>query len=297
MSDGVEEPMLYFLILGMIKGSVYALAGWGFSIILGILGIVNFSHGIFFILGGYLAVAMIKSGLAPWLSILAAAGCTGVFSLVIQRLLINQIMALSHMMVLVLTLGVAIVCRECMGLIFGHTERMLILEGFSDQTLNLFGYTFPMLDLIILLVSIVIFIIFHYLFRYTSIGLRLRIIGENTEMAKILGLNVNASYDLAMFFCGLWTGLAGAFTVFMIPLDLHQDVYWTIMSFLVVIIGGTGNLIGTFISALGIGAVLFLSSIYARGYADAVLYIFLLVILLVKPSGLFKSKMVVAERL
>lgn len=281
----------------MLKGSVFALAAWGFSIVLGILGIVNFSHGIYFILGGYLTETFVRSGLPPWLSILAAAGISGVYAVLLQRLLINRVMAQSHMMVLVLTLGVTIVSREIMGLLFGHNEKMLVFTGISDQTINAFGYHLPALDLVILAVSLVIFCIFYYLFKYTRVGIELRVIGENTEVARLLGLNVNASYNLAMFFCGLWTALAGGFAVFMLPIDLHQDVYWTVMSFLVVIIGGTGNLVGTLISALGMGVVLFLSSVYIRGYSDAVLYILLLVVLLLKPGGLFKSKMVIEERM
>lgn len=289
--------MLYFIILGMLKGSVFALAAWGFSIVLGILGIVNFSHGIFFILGSYLTDALVRSGISPWLAILSASGVVGVYAILLQRFLINRVMARSHMMVLVLTLGVAIVSRETMGFIFGHSEKMLIVTGVSDKVVNFFGYNLPTLDLIILGVSILVFCIFYYLFRYTAIGIQLRVIGENAEVAKILGINVNSCYNLAMFFCGVWTSLAGGFAVFMLPIDLHQDVYWTIMSFLVVIIGGTGNLVGTLFSALIMGAVLFLSSVYIRGYSDSVLYILLLIILLVKPSGLFKSKMVVEERI
>lgn len=289
--------MLYFLILGMMKGAVFALAGWGFSIVLGILGIVNFTHGIFFVLGGYITAALFVLGLPSWLSILCGSFLVGIYAVGVQRLLINRVMLQSHMMVLVLTLGVAIVSREVMGLFFGHDARFLIVAGISDQTFSLFGYIFPELDVIMLLISVSVFSLFYYIFNHTGIGLTLRIIGENTEVAKILGLDVVRSYDLAMFFCGLWTAMAGSFTVFILPIELHQDTYWTIMSFLVVIIGGTGNLLGTFISALMIGAILLTSSIYVSGYSDAVIYVLLLIILLCKPSGLFKSKMIVEERI
>jgi branched-chain amino acid transport system permease protein len=288
--------MIYFILLGMMKGAVFALAGWGFSIVLGILGIVNFSHGIYFILGGYLTAALVKAGLVPWLAIPASSVVVGGVALALQRLLINRVMARSHMMVLVLTLGTCIVCREIMGLIFGHGERMLLFEGVSNKTFSLFGYVFPALDVIILSLSLVIFGLFYLLFRFTSVGLHLRIIGENTEIARILGLNVNVSYDLAMFLCGFWTALAGGFTVFILPMDLHQDIYWTIMSFVVVILGGTGNLTGTFIASLLVGTIVFLSSIYIVGYSDAVIYLLLLLLLLVKPSGLFPSRMAHQER-
>lgn len=289
--------MLYFLILGMMKGAVFALAGWGFSIILGILGIVNFSHGIYFVFGGYVTAALFALGFPPWLSILCGSALVGIYAVGVQRLLISHVMSRSHMMVLVLTLGVAIVSREVMGLFFGHDERLLVVAGISDQTFSLFGYIFPALDVIMLLVSMGVFSLFYYLYNHTTVGLTLRIIGENTEIAKILGLDVKRSYDFAMFFCGLWTGMAGGFTVFILPIDLHQDIYWTIMSFLVVIMGGTGNLFGTFISALIVGGILFTSSIYISGYSDAVLYLMLLIILLCKPTGLFKSKMIVETRI
>jgi len=289
--------VLYFLIMGMMKGAVFALAGWGFSIILGILGIVNFNHGIFFVLGGYLTAALFALGLPPWLSILCGSVLVGIYAVGVQRLLISRVMSQSHMMVLVLTLGVAIVSREVMGFFFGHDERFLVVSGISDRTFSFFGYIFPALDVIMLLVSVSVFFLFYYLFNHTAAGLTLRIIGENTEIAKILGLDVEGSYDLAMFFCGLWTAMAGSFTVFILPIGLHQDAYWTIMSFLVVIMGGAGNLFGTFISALIVGAILFISSIYVSGYSDAVIYLLLLIILLCKPTGLFKSKMMVEKRI
>ena len=288
--------MIYFILLGVMKGAIFALAGWGFSIILGILGIVNFSHGIFFILGGYLTFTLAKSGLNPWLSILAASSVVSVYALGIQQFFINRVMARSHMMVLVLTLGLAIVAREGMGLVFGHNERLLVVEGVNERTVALFGKEFPLLEAGAFFLSMAVFGFFFYLFRYTALGLRLRAIGENTEIARILGINVRQNYVFAMLLCGFWTGLAGGLTIFVIPMDLHQDIYWTVMSFLVVIVGGTGNLAGTFISAILIGVLLFLSSIYARGYSDSILYILLFLLMLVKPTGLFPSKMIVEER-
>lgn len=288
--------MIYFVLLGGMKGAVFALAGWGFSIILGILGIVNFSHGIFFILGGYLTFTFTKAGLNPFLSILAAASLVSVYALAIQRLFINRVMARSHMMVLVLTLGLAIIAREVMGLAFGYNERLLMVEGVNDRTVALFGNEYPLLEAWTFVLSVVVFGFFFYLFCRTAVGLRLRAIGENTEIARILGLNVGRSCVLAMLLCGFWTGVAGGLTIFVVPMDLHQDVYWTVMCFLVVIVGGTGNLAGTFVSGILIGVVLFLSSIYARGYSDSILYVLLFLLMLVKPTGLFPSKMAVAER-
>lgn len=288
--------MIYFALLGAMKGAVFALAGWGFSIILGILGIVNFSHGIFFILGGYLTFTFAKAGLSPWLAILAASSLVSVYALAIQRVFINRVMARSHMMVLVLTLGLAIVARETMGLVFGFNERLLIIEGVNERTVALFGNEFPLVEAVAFALSVVIFGFFSWLFRRTATGLRLRAIGENTEIARILGMNVGGSYVIAMLLCGFWTGLAGGLTIFVVPMDLHQDVYWTVMSFLVVVVGGTGNLAGTFLSAILIGVILFLSSIYARGYSDSILYVLLFLLMLVKPTGLFPSKMIVAER-
>lgn len=288
--------MIYFILLGVMKGGIFALAGWGFSIILGILGIVNFSHGIFFILGGYLTFTFAKSGLNPWLSILAASSLVSVYALGIQQFFINRVMARSHMMVLVLTLGLAIVAREAMGLVFGYNERLLLMEGINERTVALFGNEFPLLEAGAFVLSAAVFGFFFYLFRYTVLGLRLRAIGENTEIARTLGINVRQNYVFAMLLCGFWTGLAGGLTIFVIPMDLHQDIYWTVMSFLVVIVGGTGNLAGTFISAILIGVLLFLSSIYARGYSDSILYILLFLLMLVKPTGLFPSKMIVEER-
>ncbi len=288
--------MAYFIALGIMKGAIFALAGWGFSIILGILGIVNFSHGIFFILGGYLTFSLAKSGVSPWPSLLLASLAVSLYAVVLQRFFINRVMARSHVMVLVLTLGLAIVSREAMGLLFGHTDRMLVLEGINDRTLSLLGYDFPVLEVSAFGLSLAIFALFFYLFRYTTLGLRLRIIGENTEVARILGLSPGAFYTIAMLFCGFWTGLAGGLTIFLLPMDLHQDVYWTIMSFLVVIMGGAGNLGGTLVSALIVGTVLFLSSIYMRGYSDSILYVLLFLFMLLKPSGLFPSRMLAEER-
>jgi branched-chain amino acid transport system permease protein len=288
--------VIYFVLLGAMKGAIFALAGWGFSIILGILGIVNFSHGIFFILGGYLTFTFAKAGLNPWLAILAASSLVSVYALAIQHFFINRVMARSHMMVLVLTLGLAIVARETMGLVFGFNERLLVVEGVNERTIALFGNEFPLLEGGAFFLSAAVFGFFFFLFRSTALGLRLRAIGENTEVSRILGINVRQNYVFAMLLCGFWTGLAGGLAVFVIPMDLHQDVYWTVMCFLVVVVGGTGNLIGTFIAAILIGVILFMSSIYARGYSDSILYVLLFLLMLVKPTGLFPSKMIVEER-
>lgn len=288
--------MFYFIILGILKGALFALTGWGFSIVLGILGVVNFSHGIYFVLGGYLTFLFATAGLNPLLSILAASLIVSIYALAIQYLFVNRVMAYSNMMVLVLTLGVTILTRETMGHLFGYNEKLLIIQGLNERTLTVYGNDYPLLEILAYALSVGVFGLFYGIFHYTSVGLRLRAIGENVEISKILGINAKWVYDLAMLLCGFMTGLAGGLAVFVLPIDLHQDTYWTVMSFLLVIIGGTGNIIGTFVSAALISVILFLSSIYIRGYSDSILYVLLFLLLIVKPSGLFKSKMIIEER-
>jgi branched-chain amino acid transport system permease protein len=288
--------MLYFVILGILKGALFALTGWGFSIVLGILGVVNFSHGVYFVMGGYLTYLFAGAGLNPLLALLAASLIVSVFALVIQYLFVNRVMAYSHMMVLVLTLGVTILTREIMGKLFGYNEKLLVIPGVNERSITLFGNDYPLLEIGAYVLSVGVFGLFYAIFHYTSLGLRLRAIGENVEISRIMGINAKWVYDLAMLLCGFMTGLAGGLAVFVLPIDLHQDTYWTVMSFLLVIIGGTGNIIGTFISAAMISVILFLSSIYIRGYSDSILYVLLFLLLIVRPSGLFKSTMVIEER-
>jgi branched-chain amino acid transport system permease protein len=280
------------LLNALTLGSVYALFALGFTLMFGILGVINLSHGAVFMVGSYAALFAVTHIHMPlWSALLLAMAFSGTLGLLIDLSILKPLRARNapHLIPMIATIGVAITLSSAAQGIFG-AEIMRFPEG----TIPAGEFTFGDLHVRAIEVGIVViaFALMASLFvaiRRTQVGRALRAIAESPKSAALLGINVEGLFRATAFIAGALGGVAGvligldfnAITPLMGQPILHKGIA-------VIILGGMGDIRGSLIAGLFLGFAEVMSKAYlASQMGDAVAFGMLFLILLIRPSGLF----------
>jgi len=273
-------------------GSVYALFALGFTLVFGILGVINLSHGGIFMLGAYAALLLISQFDLPlWIALPAAMVFSGLVGLLIDVLILKRLRqrGAPHLMPMIATIGAAILMTSLAQGMFGAEARRFPLEWFNDDNLKLGSVTVPVLQAGITTLSIVLMVLMMWILKRTSLGMALRAMAESPRAAALLGIPVERLFHLTSFIAAALGGTAGiliglsfnAISPFMGQPMLHKGIA-------AIILGGLGDVRGAVLGGLFLGvtevfAVTFLSS----EYRDALSFGLLFLMLLWRPQGLF----------
>lgn len=285
-----DKAMEDVLIYGLLRGGIFAMAAFGFNLVQGVIGIVNFAHGALVVFGGLATHYLVTRLGLPYLASLAVAAlATGVLAAVIQRMFIARTFRLEPLMVLVQTFGIATVITELGSMGWGTEERLLRVKTDLPAGWQI-GQTFvPSFDLLIFLTSLLSAGALFVLLARTPFGQAIRACSDNRQSAQLNGINLARTFERTMFVSGLWAGLAGGLFVTLSPLAPYMHFAWTVDAFLVVVIGGLGSMGGALLGGLLFGVLSFGASFYLPTVAPAVTFSVLLLFLIFRPQGLFGS--------
>ncbi len=290
------EPAILseLLFQGLVRGAMYALMGIGLSLIFGILGIVNFSHGEFFMLGTYaMYFVAVMLGLPFLLGVAAAAAMLFLVGVVIERGLVEPLRRRAGRDWLldsfVLTIGLMVILQNLALLGFGSTRRGITTLIPGSLTIGTVVITYERLA--ILALAIVIVGLLAAYVKYTDTGKAIRATAQHPEAAQTLGISINRIYTLAF---GIGAGLAGAAGALLIsifpafPTVGYQPV---LKSFAVVILGGLGNIPGAIAAGFLLGiieayAIFFMSA----GWQAVLTPLIIILVLIFRPQGLFTAQ-------
>ena len=273
---------------GVTLGMLYILVALGLNIILGLMGVINFSHGAFFMLGAYLAYA-----LAPlvgfWPSLLLAALAIGLFGMLFEAGLIRPLYGRLPEYTLLLTYGTALIFGEVVRYFWGDDAvRYPGLPSYLSGSVTLGSFEFPVYkDVFLVAVTIVILAGVWFLINRTNIGMIIRAGTRDSEMVKVLGINMPRMFTLVFGIGSFMAGLAGALAAPIYAIIPSLASQWIILTFVIVIVGGIGSFWGAVVGGLLIGI---LSSMMELVYPPAVeltAFIIMGIILLVRPRGIF----------
>jgi branched-chain amino acid transport system permease protein len=273
-------------------GSVYALFALGFTLVFGILGVINLSHGGIFMLGAYAALLLTTwFDLSLWIALPAAMVFSGLVGLLIDVLILKRLRqrGAPHLMPMIATIGAAILMTSLAQGVFGSEARRFPLEWFNDEALKLGTITIPLLQAGITTLALVLMVLMMWVLKRTRLGQALRAIAESPRSAALLGIPVERLFHLTSFIAAALGGTAGiliglsfnAISPFMGQPMLHKGIA-------AIILGGLGDVRGAVLGGLFLGitevfAVTFLSS----EYRDALSFGLLFLMLLWRPQGLF----------
>ncbi len=279
------EQFSQAMIIGVSLGAQYALLALGFTLIFGILGVVNFSHGGFYMLGGYVAYSCVYHlGLPYPLAVLVAVLATGALGYLFELVLIERVID-DHLATLMLTLGLYLIVSTAVLLIYGPVspEFPFPVSGAWRGA----GIYVPLENLVVLAVCVCAIAGLYALLFSTDLGRGLRALADDRDVAKAQGMRPKLLFPLAF---AIATGLAGLTGALVTPiLSLSPSVGDPVLatSFLTVILGGLGSLGGAALAAFVVGIVEAYTSVYFGGSVGAlVLFILVLVILVFRPTGL-----------
>jgi branched-chain amino acid transport system permease protein len=281
----MSQVLLFNVFNGLIVGAFYALMALGLSLILNLSGVINFAHGGFLALGAYLAYTLLPH-VGFWGALIIAPVLTAILGLIAERILIRPLYGRDPLYSLLLTFGLAYVLEDVSRYIWGAQSVPFSIPSWlttplSSQFFFLTGYRIFM----VLLVGIAVAGLFIILNK-TRLGMRIRAGTLDLETVSVLGVNVrilrNLNFGLGIYLAGL----AGVLAAGMLGLQPTIGTSLIMPSFVAIIVGGLGSLPGTLLGGLLIGVASGVTTVYFPSATEAVMYVMMGLVLLVRPRGL-----------
>lgn len=275
-------------------GCVYALFALGFTIVFGVLGVINLSHGAVFMAGAYAALnAVTRLGMPLWSAIAFAFVFSGLVGLLVDVLILRPLRSRGapHLIPMIATIGVGITLSNLAQGIFGAENQRFPVEVLPQKTLSLLGLDMTALELGIIFTSFVLMTALLLVLKKTQLGRALRAIAESPRAAVLLGINVEGLFRLTSFVAAGLGGVAGTL------IGLYSNALFPLMGqpilhkgIAVIILGGMGDIRGAMLAGLFLGFAEVLSVAYIGStMRDAVAFGLLFLVLLIRPKGLFGS--------
>lgn len=286
---------LSFLVNGLSLGSVYALIALGYTMVYGIAKMLNFAHGDVIMIGAYMALmTMTRAGLPPAAGVIAAIVVCTVLGVVIERVAYKPLRnASSSLAVLITAIGVSYLLQNVALLAFGANAQIfpsvISWKGVTvaDGALTITGET-----IVTITVCVVVMICLMLFVQKTKQGQAMRAVSEDRGAAQLMGINVNGTIALTFAIGSALAAIAGVLLCSAYPsLTPYTGSMPGIKAFVAAVFGGIGSIPGAFIGGLLLGVIENLAKAYASSQlADAIVFAVLIVVLLVKPTGLLGKK-------
>jgi branched-chain amino acid transport system permease protein len=272
---------------GLVLGGIFVLLAVGLSLIFGLMTVVNFSHGALYMLGAYFGFVLFTRTGSFLAALVMAPLLVGVLGLAIERLLIRPLYGRGPDDPLLLTFGLSLVIVEVARIVWGKIGLTLDPPRALAGAVNL-GFTyFPTYRLFVIAVTALVLVGLWLFLEKTNVGLVIRAGSRDPLMVRALGFHLERIWFLVF---GIGAGLAGLAGILAGPMRgayAEMGVTIIIESFVVVVVGGMGSLVGAVVSGLLIGQVVSLTTFFAPKLAEIVVFITMAVVLLLRPSGLF----------
>jgi branched-chain amino acid transport system permease protein len=272
---------------GLVLGGIYALAAVGFSLIFGVLHVINLSHGVLVLLGAYLALVL--SGalhVDPLLTLpLVMAVLFGV-GYVYQRFLIQRTVGRTPLGSMLLTFGIALMLQNVMIWVFSPDMKN-ITPTYAFESFKVAGLTFDAVRVSALAASLVLLSCLALLLKFSSLGRLIRATAQQTLAAQLCGVNVRHVYALTFAVSAAFAGAAGIVIGVILPFSPADEALWTLNAFVVVVLGGVGSPAGALLGGLLLGIVNTLTAQYVGpAFPNVTMFLMLVILLLVRPHGL-----------
>lgn len=278
--------ILSLVASGIARGMIYFLLSCGLTIIFGVLGVVNFAHGAFYMLAFYLTYSM-ASAVGFWPSLVLVPAAMAVLGAIAEMGLFRRIYKAGHVLQLLLSVGVVHMISDIVRVVWGLDPKNGEMPGIFTGRVELFGLGMSKYNLFIIGISTLIALALILLLYKSKLGSVIRACVFDEEMTRGVGINVSRVF-LLVFMGGI--ALAALAAVIAFPItsgSLGMDAQMIIIAFCVAIIGGVGSIGGALISALIIGIVESLGILILPQYADSFIYLIVVAVLFIRPQGLF----------
>jgi branched-chain amino acid transport system permease protein len=273
---------------GLVLGGLYSLAAVGFSLIFGVMNVVNLSHGVTVLIGAYLAwSAWHLLGIDPLLAIPFVMAILFAFGYAYQRALIQLAVDRSSLLAsMLLTFGVALMLRNLLVLVFSPDFKN-VTPAYAFTFLQLGPIVIDLVRLVALAASLVLLTLLAAALRYTALGRVIRATAQQELAARLCGVDARHVYGLTFGLSAAFAGASGAILGIVLPFSPPDEVLWTINAFVVVTLGGVGSPAGALVGGLLLGVINTATAQFiGPSFPNAMMFLILVLMLLIRPAGL-----------
>jgi branched-chain amino acid transport system permease protein len=300
------EEFFQQLTNGLAVGSIYALIALGYTMVYGVLKLINFAHGDLFTIGAYLGMTLLASfalheTLGPFIGLVVLAlmvmGLVAILGAIVERTAYRPLRESPRLSAVVSALGASIFLQNAVMLIYGARFQVYPEDLIPETAVDLFGLYIPMVRILVLCASLVLMAALYTFIQKTRIGTAIRAAAIDQDAARLMGIDVNRVI-LLVFLIGPALGGAAGLMVGLQYGQINFTMGWTygMKAFTAAILGGIGNIPGAMLGGLLLGVIEAMGSAYISiAWKDAIAFFVLILILIVRPTGLLGER--VAEKI
>jgi branched-chain amino acid transport system permease protein len=282
------QAFLGQLMIGLVNGSFYAILSLGLAVIFGMLNIINFAHGALYMTGAFLAwMALNYWGVGYWWSLPLVPLAVGVIGMLIERFLLRWLYGLDHLYGLLLTFGLALMLEGLFRNAYGISGLPYDIPDELSGAYDL-GFMFlPKYRAWVVAASLAVCLATWFVIEKTRLGAYLRAATENPRLTQAFGINVPLMVMLTYGFGVALAGFAGVLAAPAYQVNPLMGAHLIIVVFAVVVIGGMGSILGSIVTGLGLGVIEGLTKVYYAQASSTVVFVIMVLVLLLRPAGLF----------
>ena len=289
------ESFVQTLVFGVFVGGIYGIAAMGLALVFGVLKIMNIAHGELLMLGGYVSFwVFITWGMDPFVSLLITIPALFLIGLLLDRVVYRHIVTLlgeekikNSMLV---SFGLTLVIQNLAQWGFTADERA-IQVAYTGTGLNLAGITLPYTRLGSFVVAIVVTLLLHIFLRRTYYGKAILATAEDWEAAELAGINIRRIYMMTFALGASLAAIAGTFVTITYGISPSIGIIWTLKALVVVVLAGTGSILGAFPAGILLGVVEAVSGAFIGStYREVIGLVIFVLVLILRPQGLFARK-------
>lgn len=300
------NEFLQQLINGLAVGGIYALVALGYTMVYGVLKLINFAHGDLFTIGAYLGMTLLVScglsgNLAPLLAVgvmvVIVYGLVALLGVALERVAYRPLRRANRLAAVVSALGASIVFENAVMLIYGARVYVYPENLIPNIPINLFGLNVPIMRIIVIVGSLVLMLALYAFINRTRMGTAIRAVAIDQGAARLMGINVDRVISLVFFIGAGLGGVAGVMVgIYYGQIDFMMGWSYGLKAFTAAILGGIGNIPGAMLGGLLLGVIEALGASYlAMAWKDAIAFLVLILILIIRPTGLLGER--VADKL
>ncbi|MBF0112574.1 MAG: branched-chain amino acid ABC transporter permease [Desulfamplus sp.] len=280
------------LLIGIMVGAIYTLVTIGYSMVYSILKLMNFAHGDVYIFGTFICYTLLsKYSMNPLIAILIAALLGGLLASLVEVVAYRRLRSEQHRMISMITaLGAAYVIQNSNELQWGN-QVLAFPSILTAKTFQLFGFTIPITQIIILVIAVSLIAVFTLFLKYHPYGKAILCVSEDIPTASLMGIPINKTITMVYFIGGMLGVVGGIlYSTSYNAVSLAMGFRGTIIAFTAAVIGGIGSLGGALVGGMLLGICENFIGVYvSSSYRDPITFLLLILILLVKPTGIMGS--------
>ena len=279
------------IINGILKGGLYALMAMGMSLIWGVMNVINIAHGAFIMLGAYITYWMFSLlGIDPFVSLIFSASIMFMLGFAIQKGLINFVIKADIFITLLLTFGLEILITN-LALLAWTADVRKVKVAYAAANLQFFGATVPLVRLIAFAVAIAVTVALFIMMEKTKLGRAIRATSQDLDAAKLMGINVSNIYSITFGIGVALAATAGTLWSIVFPITPTMGGILTLKSFVIIVIGGLGTMLGPIAGGLVLGIVEAMgASFLGATYENLISFVIFLIVIIFMPKGIFGAK-------